>query len=74
MQVNTDLAIARTRAHFDVEVMALMLAGGSANSMQRRRLLAILDADPLFENRLDILEERVTRYLWEQLSSILAQL
>lgn len=61
MQVNADLAISRNRSHFDVEVMALMLVGGSAKSMQRRRFLEVLEADPLFENRSDILEERVTR-------------
>jgi len=38
-----------------------MLVGGSAKSMQRRRFLEVLEADPLFENRSDILEERVTR-------------
>jgi hypothetical protein len=62
MQVNADLAIARARAHFDVEVMALLLVGGPVRSMQQRRFLEALEADPLFNNRLDIMEDRVTRY------------
>ena len=62
-RVNPDLAAARSRAHFDRELLTHCLDGGIERSLQRRKLLAALEAEPLFNNLLDTLDDRVTGYI-----------
>ena len=59
--VNADLAVARARGRFDVELMTHMLDGGMTRTVMRRHFRSVIEAEPVFDNSMDIMEDRVTR-------------